>query len=133
MLPAVIVVTLAIAASTAAAVPPPSHPGPWNQVGVSVTSGRPGKALHFFRQAQDPTAVAVVVRSSSARPIRLSWFSYCEFQSDDGMTEQHQGTAAGVGSLTVYPPVFAGATLCSVSVNATPPKTGRVAAAVFAY
>ena len=37
----------------------------------------------------------------------------------------------GVGTVTIYPPVFDGATLCQVSVVATPPKSGRVAAAVF--
>ena len=89
--------------------------------------------MHFVRSPQNPTAIGVVARSSSAKPIRVSWFSYCEFQSDDGMTEQHQGTARGVGLVTVYPPVFAGATLCNVSVVATPPKSGRVVAAVFAY
>ena len=49
------------------------------------------------------------------------------------MTEQRQGTSSGIGSVTVYPPVFDGATLCNVSVVATPPKSGRLVAAVFAY
>jgi hypothetical protein len=98
-----------------------------------VTSSRPGKAIHFVRSPQYPAAVGVVARSSSAKPIRVTWFSYCEFSSDDDMTEQHQGTARGVGTVTVYPPVFDGATLCQVSVVATPPKSARVTAAVFAY
>jgi hypothetical protein len=85
------------------------------------------------RSPQYPAAIGVVARSSSAKPIRVSWFSYCEQASDDGMTEQHQGTARGVGLVTVYPPVFGGATLCNVSVVATPPTSGRVVAAVFAY
>ena len=98
-----------------------------------MTSSRPGKALHFFRSPQNPTAIGVVARSSAAKPIRVSWFSYCEFQSDDDMTEKHQGVASGIGAVTIYPPVFAGATLCYVSVVATPPKSARVVAAVFAY
>jgi hypothetical protein len=98
-----------------------------------VTSPRAGKAIHFVRSPQNPAAIGVVARSSSAKPIRVTWFSYCEFQSDDGMTDQHQGTARGVGTVTVYPPVFGGATLCQVSVVATPPKSGKVVAAVFAY
>jgi hypothetical protein len=114
-------------------VPPPGHSGPWHQVGSAVTSSRPGKAVHFFRTPQNPTAMGVVARSSSAKPIRVSWFSYCEFQSDDDMTSQHQGTARGVGTVTVYPPVFDGATLCYVSVVATPPKSSRLVVAVFAY
>jgi len=127
------IVAFAIVAGAGASVPPPTRPGPWTQVGPSVTSAKPGKALHFFRSASSPKAIGVVARSSSARPIRVSWYSYCEFSSDDDMTAQHQGATSGVGSVTVYPPVFDGATLCYVSVNATPPKTGKVAAAVFAY
>ena len=102
-------------------------------MGSAVTSARPGKAIHFVRSPQDPTAVSIVARSSSAKPIRVTWFSYCEVSSDDGMTNQNQGTLRGVGTVTVYPPVFDGATLCQVSVVATPPKAGRVVAAVFAY
>ncbi len=98
-----------------------------------MTASRPGKAIHFVRSPQNPTAIGVVARSSSAKSIQVTWFSYCEFQSDDGMTEQYQGTTRGVGTVTVYPPVFAGATLCQVSVVATPPKSGRLVAAVFAY
>ena len=128
-----LVVGLAIALSSGVRVPPPTQPGSWHQLGAAVTSPRPGRAVHFVRAPQFPTAIGVVARSSSARPIRVSWFSYCEVESDDGMTEQHQGTARGVGVVTVYPPVFDGATLCTVSVVATPPRSGRVAAAVFAY
>ena len=130
---ALIVATLVVAATAGAGVPPPTHPGAWHQVGSAVTSAGPGKAIHFVRLPQNPTAIAVVARSSSAKPIKVTWYSYCEFQSDDGMTEQHQGTARGVRTVTVYPPVFGGATLCQVSVVATPPKLGRVVAAVFAY
>jgi hypothetical protein len=127
------IVALLTAGGTVAAVPPPTHPGAWQQVGSSVTSSRPGKAIHFARSPQYPTAIGVVARSSSAKSIRVTWFSYCEVSSDDGMTEQHQGTTRGVGTVTVYPPVFDGATLCQVSVVATPPKSGRVIAAVYAF
>jgi hypothetical protein len=129
----IVAVAFGIAAGTGGTVPPPAHPGSWHQTGAAVTSSRPGKAIHFVRSPQYPNALGVVARSSSAKPIRLSWFSYCEESSDDGMTEQHQGTTRGVGTVTVYPPVFDGATLCQVSVVATPPKSGRVVAAVFAF
>jgi hypothetical protein len=121
----VVIFALVVAAGAGATVPPPAQPGAWHQVGPAVTSSRPGKVIHFVRSPQNPTAIGVVARSSSAKPIRE--------QSDDGMTEQHQGTARGVGTVTVYPPVFDGATLCNVSVVATPPTSGRVVAAVFAY
>lgn len=116
-----------------ALVPPPVSPagsGPWHQLGLSVTS-RPGKSLHFYRASQNPHALSVVVTSGSARPIRVFWWSYCEFQSDDDKFEEHQATVSGVGSVTVYPPVFGGATQCYVSVNATPPANARASAAIF--
>jgi hypothetical protein len=116
-----------------AVVPPPAAPagsGVWHQLGASVTS-RPGKAVHFYRTSQYPHALSVVVRSASARPIRVFWWSYCEFQSDDDITEEHQATVSGVGSVTVYPPVFGGATQCYVAVVATPPANARASAAVF--
>jgi hypothetical protein len=127
------VAAFALPAAGGPTVPPPHHPGAWHQVGPAVTSSRPGNAVHFVRSPPYPAAIGVVARSSSAKPIRVSWFSYCEESSDDGMTEQHQGTSRGVGLVTIYPPVFDGATLCQVSVVATPPKSGRVVAAVFAY
>lgn len=98
-----------------------------------MASPRPGQAVHFNRTVLSPKALGVVARSSSARPIKVFWFSYCEFASDDDIMEQHQGTARGVGTVTLYPPVFDGATLCTVSVNVTPAKNAKVAAAVFAY
>jgi hypothetical protein len=128
-----VVAAFALPAATISTVPPPAHPGAWHQVGPAVTSSVPGRAIHFVRSPQYPTAIGVVARSSSAKPIRVSWFSYCELSSDDDMTEQRQGTARGVGSVTIYPPVFDGATLCNVSVVATPPKSGRVVAALFVY
>jgi hypothetical protein len=116
-----------------ALVQPPSSPAgsaAWHQLGVSVTS-RPGKALHFYRASENPSALSVVVTSTSARPIRVFWWNYCEFQSDDDHFEEHQATISGVGSVIVYPPVFGGATQCFVSVNATPPAKARASAAIF--
>ena len=118
--------------SSSAVVRPPSGPGAWKQVGAAVTS-RPGKALHFYRTPQNPKAVGIAAQSSSARPIRLSWASYCEFESDDVMTEESQGTATGVRSVVAYPPVIDNATLCYVWVNVKATPAVRVAAAVFAY
>lgn len=132
---AVTVVPLAVAqtkATTGATLTPPSQPGPWRQVGAAVTS-RPGKALHFFRTPQNPKVVGVVARSSSARPIRLFWQSYCEIESDDALTEDSQGTVTGVHSVVAYPPVLDNATLCYVWVNVNATPAVRVAAAVFAH
>jgi len=69
-----------------ASIAPPSAPGPWRQLGSTVTS-RPDKLAHFYRQAVQPAALAVVAASSSSKPIRLTWFAYCEEQSDDGMSD----------------------------------------------
>jgi hypothetical protein len=114
-------------------VPPPPTPGPWRQLGPVVTSRR-GKQVHFFRTAaDDPQALAVVITSSSAQTIRLSWWNYCEFQSDDAQFEEHQGTVTGLHSVIAYPPVFSGATLCYVSVNAGTSHGAAVRAAVFTY
>ena len=109
---------------------PPATAGPWHQLGAAPTS-RSGKALHFYRTAQSPHALSVVVTSGSASPVRVTWWSYCEFQSDDDVFEEHQATVRGIGSVTVFPPVFAGATQCYVAVNAYPPANGKVSAAVF--
>ena len=65
-------------------------------------------------------------RSSSPRVIRLSWSSYCEFESDDEQTSEDQGTATGVHSVVAYPPVLPAATLCYVWVNARIAGTGRL-------
>ena len=111
---------------------PPSAPGPWRQVGAAVTS-RPGKALHFYRSPQNPKAVGIVVRSTSARPIRLFWASYCEFESDDVMTGEAQATVTGVHSIYAYPPVLDNATLCYVWVNTRAVAGVKVSAAVFSY
>ena len=121
---------IALLAALAVAVPQPSAPGSWRQLGAAPTS-RPGKQLHFFRIAMSPTALGVVVSSSSSARIRLTWWSYCEFESDDGMTEQHQATVTGTHLVTVYPPVFAGATMCTVIVNAGAGPRASVSAAVF--
>ena len=112
-------------------VAPPPSPGPWKQVGAAVTS-RPGKLAHFFRSAIQPTSVAVVAASSSAKPIRLTWFGYCEFESDDGMTQQRQATVTGVHRVVAYPPVLTGATDCTVVVTIRV-SGGRVTSAVFSY
>jgi hypothetical protein len=122
----------AIGGAAALAVTPPPAPGAWHQLGAAPTS-RPGKALRFYRTAQNPRAVGIVVRSSSARMIRLSWSSYCEFESDDEQTSEDQGTVTGVHSVVAYPPVLPAATLCYVWVNARIAGTGRLTAAEFSY
>jgi len=119
-------------ALAAPAVAPPPAPGTWHQLGAATTS-RPGKPLHFYRTAQNPKAVGIVVRSSSPRVISLSWSSYCEFESDDEQTSEDQGTARGVHAVFAYPPVLTAATLCYVWVNARIAGTGRLSAAEFAY
>jgi hypothetical protein len=125
---AALVAGLALASTPS--VPPPSGPGAWRQVGAAVTS-RPGKALHFYRASQNPHALSFVVTSRAPRPIRVFWWSYCEFLSDDNIFEEHEARVSGVGTVTVYPPVLDRATLCYVSVNATPPAGARVSAAIF--
>jgi hypothetical protein len=108
---------------------PPAKGGPWRQIGVAVTS-RPGKLAHFFRSVTSPTALAVVARSSSVKPIRMTWFSYCEFESDDAETEENQATVRGIRRVTAFPHVLEGATLCNVSVTIRV-ANGRATAAVF--
>jgi hypothetical protein len=114
-----------------ASIAPPSDPGPWRQLGSTVTS-RPGKVAHFYRLAPQPTALGVVASSSSSKPIRLTWFSYCEEQSDDGMTTQDQATVTQLHRIVVRPPVFGGATLCTVSVTVRV-LGGRANAAIYDY
>jgi hypothetical protein len=118
-------------AGGAAAVQPPAKGGPWHQLGSSVTS-RPGKLAHFFRSATSPTGLGVVATSSSSKPIRLTWFSYCEFESDDAQTEENQGTSTGVRRVVALPHVLDGATLCNVSVTIRV-AGGRAAAAIFSH
>jgi hypothetical protein len=120
--------TLLLAGGTATVAPPASD-GPWRQLGAVVTS-RPGKLAHFFRSAKSPGALAVVATSSSSKPIRLTWFSYCEFESDDAQTEQNQATVIGIRRVTALPHVLDGATLCNVSVTVRV-SGGRAAAAIF--
>lgn len=115
-----------------ATVTPPSQPGPWRQLGAAVTS-RPGKELHFYRPAQNPQTLGIVVASSSSRKIHVFWSSYCEVESDDVMTGENQGTPTGLKRVTAYPPVLKDATLCYVWVNARATGTARVTAAIFAY
>ena len=115
----------------ALAVAPPPGPGAWKQVGAAATS-KPGRLAHYFRTAMQPTALAVVATSSSAKPIRMTWFGYCEEQSDDGMTEQRQATVTGVHRVVAYPPVLIVATDCTVVVTIRV-AGGRVSSAVFSY
>ena len=119
-----------VLAPAAPAVTPPAQPGNWTQVGRAVTSA-PGKQLHFYRTAQFPHRLGIVVTSSSSRMIRLIWQSYCEFESDDGETLDDHGTVAGVHSVSAYPSTFPAATLCYVWVRAGLPGTAKVSAAVF--
>jgi hypothetical protein len=129
----VIRVALAPFVASLVVVPPPSAPGAWKQLGAAVAS-RPGRALHFFRiDAAAPKALAIVVTSGSAQPVRLFWWSDCEQESDDGMTAQHQQTVTGSHLVVAYPPVFGGATQCYVTVNASAGRAAVVHAAVFAY
>jgi hypothetical protein len=114
-----------------ASIAPPSDVGPWRQLGPMVTS-RPGKLAHFYRLAPLPTALGVVASSSSGKPIRLTWFSYCEEQSDDGMTTQNQAIVTRVHRIVAYPPVFGGATLCTVSVTVRV-VGGRASVAIYDY
>jgi hypothetical protein len=122
---------LAAVMLSALAIAPPPSPGPWHQVGAAVTS-RPGKLAHYFRSEMQPTALAVVASSSSAKPIRLTWFGYCEFESDDGMTQQRQATVTGVHRVVAYPPVLAGATDCTVVVTIRV-SGGSATSALFSY
>lgn len=62
----------------------------------------------------------------------MSWWSYCEFESDDEYTEEHEQTITGRRQVVAYPPVFDGATRCYVSVTARGDPHAAVAAAVFA-
>jgi hypothetical protein len=118
----------------AATVTPPSQPGPWRQIGAAVTS-RAGKQVNVTRTALDPHALAFVATSSSSRRIRVTWWTYCEFDSDDGPTEEHQGTLTGVKRVVSYPSVMKDSTLCYLAVTARVPGTpkARATAAVFAY
>ena len=118
-------------ASGSAAIASPPDPGPWRQLGRTVTS-RPGKVAHFYRLATQPTAPGVVASSSSGKPIRLTWFSYSEEQSDDGMTTQNQAIVTQLHRVVAYPPVFDGATLCTVSVTIHV-AGGRASVAIYDY
>jgi hypothetical protein len=121
----------AIVSALALAITPPPAAGAWKQVGAAVTS-KPGKLAHYFRSTMQPTALAVVAGSSSGKPIRLTWFGYCEVESDDAMTLQRQGTVTGVHRVVAYPPVLIGATDCTVVVTIRV-SVGRATSAVFSY
>jgi hypothetical protein len=128
-LAAVTLSAIAVAYGDLAVVPPPDAGRPWHQLGRTVTS-RPGKLAHFYRLSTNPTALGVVAISSSGKPIRLTWFAYCEEQSDDGMTTQKQAVVTKVHKVVAYPPVFDGATLCTVSVTMRV-AGGSASAAIF--
>ena len=119
---------------SAAAVVPPARPGPWRHLG-KVAVSRIGGDLHIQRTATSPApkALAFVVTSPSKRRLHVSWTSYCEFDSDDGYTEDYSGNLSGNGRITYYPRVFDGATLCYLSVNTVAVKGSRVTAAAFWY
>lgn len=110
---------------------PPTAPGPWQQLGATVTS-RSGKLARFYRLATNPTALSVVASSSSNNPIRLTWFAYCEVQDDDGPTSQNQATLTGSHTVIAYPPLLNGATVCTVSVTIRV-AGGRASAAIYDY
>jgi hypothetical protein len=113
-----------------AAVTPPAQPGAWMQLGTAPRSSA-GKKIHFYRTAQTPHALGIVVTSTSSGAIRLVWQSYCEFQSDDEQTLEDHGAITGVHSVTAYPSTFPAATLCYVWVIAGTSGTAKVTGAVF--
>jgi hypothetical protein len=120
-----------LAMGHASAVPPPTAPGAWHQLGAAMTS-RPGKGLHFFRTAISPQGLGIVVTSSSSRPIRGFWASWCAISDDDGPVEELRGAFAGTKTVIAYPHVLDGATVCYLWVNTTAPgPASRTAAAEF--
>ena len=128
----------AVAIAPSVTVAPPPTPGPWQQAGPALstvagkTAASRGTRLSFYRTlSPNPTQLAVVVRSTSTRPIHLFWWSYCVITDDDTLDETHQGTANASGSVIVYPSVLQGATLCFVSANVTLPGKGKAVAAIF--
>lgn len=121
---------IVLLSALALAVPPPSAAGQWHQLGAPVTS-KPGKQVHFFRTATSPANLGIVVKSASRQPIRVYWWTYCEFESDDATFEEHHQTITGTRTIEAYPPVLSGATLCYVSVNAGAARRAAVSAAVF--
>ena len=123
----------ALALTAGSTVAPPPAPGAWHQLGAAVTS-RPGKGLNFFRTALSPQGLGIVVTSSSKRPIRGSWSTWCEIMDDDGPVEELQGPLTGVKTVIAYPHVLSGATRCYVSVYTRPPdRAAKTAAAEFSY
>lgn len=131
MLASLAALVFSAAALAHASIAPPPDPGPWRQIGAAVTS-RPGKLARFYRIATDPTAVGVVAYSSSNKPIRLTWFAYCEVQDDDGPTSENQAVVTSSHKVIVYPPLLNGATACTVSVTIRV-AGGRAIAALFDY
>lgn len=133
MLMAAITGSAALALAAGSTVAPPPAPGAWHQLGPAVTS-RPGKGLNFFRTALSPQGLGIVVTSSSKRPIRGSWSSWCEIMDDDGPVEELQGALTGVKTVVAYPHVLSGATRCYVSVyTRAPDRAAKTTAAEFSY
>ena len=138
---ALIATALALAAGAAAApappapapssVPRPARQAAWRQVGLAVASNA-GKVIRFYRTPLDAATLGIVVTSTSTQPIKLTWSSYCEFQSDDDITLEDFGTVTGARQVTAYPQSFPAATLCYVWVNAGASGTATVTAAIFA-
>ena len=120
---------ISVAASAPPGLAPPARSGAWTQVGR--TQAAAGKPLHFFRTAEYPNGLAVVVESSAARRFKLFWATDCEVFDDDVAERQDQGTVTGVKRVVVYPPVLEAATRCYVWVNVTSPGKPVLRAAVF--
>ena len=122
------------AAARTTAVVPPSQPGPWRQLGAAITS-RPGALANVQRQLLDPRGLAVVAQSSSARAMKVTWWSYCMFQSDDGQTETNSGTLTATRRITEYLSIMPNSSLCQVAVSARIPGKPklRVVVAAFGY
>ena len=120
------------AGSGPAGVAPPSQPGPWRQLGAAVTS-KPGGLAAVSRQQLDPRGLAVVAVSSSSRRMRVTWWSYCEFQSDDGETETNSGALTGTKRVTKYLTIMENSTLCQVAVSARIPGKPKVRTTVAAF
>jgi hypothetical protein len=120
----------ALFTALALVVPLPSATGQWHQVGATAAA-RPGKQLHLVRYVNYPKNLGLVVTSPTSQLIRVSWYTDCEVQSDDGYTEEHQQTITGRHKVVAYPPVFDGATDCYVQVTARAGSRAAMAAALF--
>ncbi len=127
------VASVAAVAAARPVVPPPTQPGPWRQLGAATS--KPAALISVARPLVGPRAMAVVAVSSSKRPIRGTWYTYCEVDSDDGPTEDHSGTLAGTRRITKYLTVMDGATQCQIQISGRVPgkPKARVTVAAFGY